>query len=216
MKAEIYPHQYFALKKQVDDLINTYQSVSDFKTVETMQSLVFERIDQIFPEKIAEIEAAKDFILDKTLSKAKAEVYLAGLKELVIPFATPSNKQVEKVFRKVKKLHVPNFASIDMQEHSYIGWNDPGSQRKYLLLYQAEQLTGIYGSFSPNILKNVCTICNHVSNVALFLATTKSGGDGTYTKKGNYICVDSDQCNRQLFETAPLHQFVNKMRENKS
>ncbi|MHC5247197.1 FusB/FusC family EF-G-binding protein [Enterococcus sp. LJL120] len=215
MKTEIYPHQYFALKKQVDDLINVYQSVSDLKTVATMQSLIFERIDQIFPEKFAEIEALKEFILDKTLSKAKAQAYLEDLKAIVIPFETPSNKQVEKVFRKVKKLHVPILDKLDLKEHTYIGWNDPGSQRKYLMLYQDQRLTGIYGSFSPNVLQNVCTICNHVSNVAMFLATTKSGGDGTYTKKGNYICVDSDQCNRQLFELAPLHEFVVKMQESK-
>ncbi|MGX6990431.1 hypothetical protein ACWN8M_02160 [Pseudolactococcus reticulitermitis] len=34
-----------------------------------------------------------------------------------------------------------------------------------------------------------------MTTVSLFLATTKSGGDGTYTKKGNYICLDSDECN---------------------
>lgn len=215
MEAKIYPHQYFALKKQVNDLINTYQSVSDMKTVATMQTLILEKIDAIFPERLAEVEATKQYVLDTTLSKARAEVYFDGLKEIVIPFVEPSPKQVEKVFRKVKKLHVPSLEKLDLTEFSYIGWNDSGSQRKYLMLYQEQKLTGIYGSFSPKVLKNVCSICHQISNVALFLATTKAGGDGTYTKKGNYICVDSQQCNRQLFDLAPLHEFVAKMQAEK-
>ncbi|EQC80588.1 fibronectin-binding protein [Enterococcus sp. HSIEG1] len=42
----------------------------------------------------------------------------------------------------------------------------------------------------------------------MFLSLTKSGGDGTYTKRGNYICRDSEQCNQQMEQRETLDEFV--------
>lgn len=212
MQPTIKPHQYFALKKQVDQLINAYQSVNDRKTIETMQALTVEKIEAIAVEKTAIIEELLVFIMDTSLTKARAERFFDDFKENVIPFKAPSAKQVEKVFRKAKKLKVPNWESMDLRENSYIGWNDPGSQKKFILLYQDDKLTGISGQFSPNHLKNICAICHHTSEVAMFLATTKSGGDGTYTKKGNYICVDSQECNHNLYDLETLDHFIEQVK----
>ncbi|MGX7163169.1 FusB/FusC family EF-G-binding protein [Enterococcus massiliensis] len=212
MQPTIKPNDYFAVQKQVDHLINTYQSVNDPKTVQTMQALTIEKIQQILGETSEIFRKLSPFILDTTLTKARAERFFEEIKEHVIPFAPPSNKQVEKVFRKTKKLKIPDWESMDLRENSYIGWNDPGSQKKFILLYQEDQLTGVSGHLSPNHLKNICSICNHTATVALFLATTKESGDGTYTKKGNYICVDSQACNQQLYDLQALEQFVQRVK----
>ncbi|HCK2872238.1 TPA: hypothetical protein NZC54_003390, partial [Enterococcus faecium] len=53
------------------------------------------------------------------------------------------------------------------------------------------------------------------SNVSLFLSTTKAGSDGTYTKKGNYICHDSDQCNQQLTKLAPFYEFAERVKKER-
>ncbi|MFC0361946.1 FusB/FusC family EF-G-binding protein [Enterococcus canintestini] len=210
MKLE--PYHYFALAKAIDDLINVYQSVNDKQTVNAVQALTTEKINEILPEDSTQKEELLQFILDPHLTKASAERYLNGLKEHVTPFVAPSAKQVEKVFRKTKKLHLPNFDAMDLKEHTYIGWNDPGQQQKFLLYYDEQGLQGLKGNFSSNVLKNVCSICHKTSEVALFLATTKKGGDGTYTKKGNYICVDSEKCNHQLYDKKQLLDFVAKVK----
>lgn len=210
MKLE--PYHYFALAKAIDDLINVYQSVNDKQTVNAVQALTTEKINEILSEDSTQKEELLQFILDPHLTKASAERYLNGLKEHVTPFVVPSAKQVEKVFRKTKKLHLPNFDAMDLKEHTYIGWNDPGQQQKFLLYYDEHGLQGLKGNFSSNVLKNVCSICHKTSEVALFLATTKKGGDGTYTKKGNYICVDSEKCNHQLYDKKQLLDFVAKVK----
>lgn len=205
---KLQPYQYHAIVKYVDDLINAYQSVNDQKTVAALQWLTQEKIGELLAESEFDTTALTAFYLDKTVTKAKAEKFFATQKELVAPFVAPTNKQVEKVFRKVKKLKVPEWSTDDLRELSYLGWNDPGSQRKYLLYRQNGELKGKYGYLSPNSVKNICAICHKTSQVALFLATTKTAGDGTYTKKGNYICVDSHQCNRQLHRMTDFEQFV--------
>ncbi|MFV0558893.1 MAG: FusB/FusC family EF-G-binding protein [Enterococcus sp.] len=211
MSVMITPAQFHSLKKEVDQLINAYQSVNDPKTIMAVQGLTIEKINEI-AETTEFIRELCEFILDKSLTKARAEQYFESFKEHVQPFKIPTSQQIAKVFRKVKKLKVPSWEMFDLREQSFLGWNDAGSQKKYLLCYQEERLVGLSGQLSPNNLKNVCSICNHTSNVALFLATTKTSGDGTYTKKGNYICVDSHTCNQQLLNIEQLHQFVTKIR----
>lgn len=211
MNQKIYPHQYHALHQQINDLINAYQSVNDLQTIQVYQALIFEKIDELFFDRPTEIEQLKSELLDKRLTKARAQRILEPIKELVIPFEKPSAKQVQKAFRKVKKLKAPDFDALDLRDYSYIGFDDAGSQKKYLLYYDRQnKLQGIVGQMSPNTIKNVCSICNRIGNVALFLSTTKATAEGTYTKKGNYICTDSHQCNCQLHELENMHQFMEK------
>lgn len=214
MKPTIYPHQFHALTQQVENLINAYQSVNDLQTIKVYQALIFEKIDELFDEQLPEIEAFKEIILDKSLTKTKAQRYLLPIKECVIAFEKPSTKQVEKAFRKIKKVKQPDWEQLDLRECSFVGFDDAGSQKKYLLYYdQQHQLKGIVGQMSPNVIKNVCSICNHIGNVALFLSTTKATADGTYTKKGNYICTNSQKCNHQLYDLEGLYQFAEKIQK---
>lgn len=83
---------------------------------------------------------------------------------------------------------------------------------KFILAYRENKLIGVHGTLSPTIVKGVCSICQTITNVSMFLATTKSGGDGTYTKKGNYICHDSDTCNQQLTQPEYLEAFMENVK----
>lgn len=212
MNTIIQPYQYFAIKKKTLHLVNAYHSVNDHKTIETLQALTLEAIDQIVQESYPEIEELKQFILNQSLTREKTELYFETIKDYVMPFQQPSAKQVEKVFRKIKKLKQPTWETLDLREHSYIGWNDPGTQKKFILYYREGKLQGLSGQLNPTIIKNVCTICQKVSNVSMFLATTKTNSDGTYTKKGNYICADSEQCNHQLHEMTSFYRFIDQMK----
>lgn len=210
----VYPHQYFSLAKAVDDLINVYQSVNDSSTVAAVKAQTLTKFDEILPEKFPDFPDFLSTILDEKLTKSSAQTYFEShLKPLVLPFKEPSNKAVEKAFRKVKKLQIPNWASLDLRENSYVAWQDSGQGRKFILYYdKTGKLQGTFGEFGTNPIKSLCAICQEMTTVSLFLATTKSGGDGTYTKKGNYICLDSDDCNHHLYDLAPLHDFLNEMR----
>lgn len=218
METTIKTYQYFFIKREIEQLLNVYHSVNDKKTVATVQALATERINEVVendPQVIALLEPFVKQIMDTNLKKEKATELLERLKEHVAPFKQPSKIQVKKIFRKVKKLKHPDWQTLDLKEHTYVGWNDPGTQKKYLLYYADERLQGVHGTLSPTIIKGVCAICHKTSSVSMFLSTTKSGSDGTYTKKGNYICHDSDQCNQQLVKLAPFYEFTDIVKKEK-
>lgn len=218
MEQYIEPYQYFFIKRETEQLLNVYHSVNDPKTVETVQTLAKENIFEILLQEEEAKNAIEPFLnqmMDNRLKKEQADAMLAELKTRVVPFNQPTKVQVEKIFRKVKKLKHPDWQIMDLKEHTYIGWNDPGSQKKYILYYQDDQLKGVHGTLSPTILKGICAICQKTSQVSMFLSTTKSGSDGTYTKKGNYICHDSEQCNRQLVKLASFYEFTEIVKKEK-
>ena len=72
--------------------------------------------------------------MDRRLTRARAEKYLDELKETVLPFKEPSTPQVTKVFRKVKKLKIPEWENMDLRNNTYVGWNDAGLRKIYLSL----------------------------------------------------------------------------------
>lgn len=213
MQPTIEPYEFMFIKNQINQLINAYQSVNDRQTIATFEALVRGKISAHLKTDYPEVEELLENVMQVGMTKAKAALILEDFKEFVIPFKKPSSKQVEKVFRKVKKLKEPAWSHFDLRENTYVGWTDPGSQKKFLLLYQDQRLVGINGSFSPNVKKGICPLCQTEGNVALFMATTKTTGDGAYTKNGNYICVDSQLCNQQMTERSHLDYFVNKLQE---
>lgn len=212
MQPTIQPYEYMFIKKQITNLINAYQAVNDQQTIATFEAVTREKIITYLGHRYPAVDELLASVMQVGMTKARAEVLLTSFRDFVVPFKAPSTKQVEKAFRKIKKLNAPAWSAFDLREQTYLGWNDPGTQKKFILLYQEERLVGISGSFSPNVKKGICPLCQTEGNVALFLATTKAGGDGAYTKKGNYICVDAHQCNCQMTERHHLDEFIHKMR----
>lgn len=200
------PNEYWYCKQQVSELVSAYHSVNDKQTVGTLQTLIQGKTEEFFGRDPL-LAAYWEQFLDTSLTRDKFEKLFEEMKRFVLPMDAPSTKQIDKSFRKVKKMQYPELESTDFRELSYLGWNDSGTNRKYLLRKIDGRFTGVYGSFSTDVQKGHCAICNQISTVAFFLATTKSSGDGTYTKKGNYICTDSAQCNRQLTQLDTLDRF---------
>jgi hypothetical protein len=213
MKPTIEPYQYYFIKNQVKQLLGAYSAVNDPQTIETLEGLTSEKITGLFTPVPECIHDFLTNIFTIQLTKEKAERYLLDLKEQVTPFKQPTVPQLTKVFRKTKKLKIPHWSSLDLRDYTYYGWNDAGSQKKFITLYQAGKLQGVSGHLEPEILKGICSICHKTSAVSLFLSTTKSAGDGTYTKRGNYICHDSERCNHQLHARADLDAFVTLVKE---
>lgn len=200
-------YEYNRIKYLTFDLINVYHSVNDKATVEAVYAQTVAEIEEL--SKAREVGHFLERIADSKTTKEQAERDLLHLKNLVEPFALPSESQIKKIFRKVKKLKVPAQASWDMKELTYFAWNDISSQRKYIVTSAGR---GFYGTTSGSI-KNICAICQKTSQVTQFLATTKRGSDGTYTKNGTYICVDSVNCNRQMQKIEGLEHFLEIIKE---
>ncbi|WP_047998650.1 FusB/FusC family EF-G-binding protein [Lactiplantibacillus herbarum] len=208
MKPTITAYQYSYITQQVNQLISAELAVNDLQIRTVMRANAIARITPLLPPEQPVTTAFLHYLETERLTRAKAPQLLATLIPMVIPFPTLSTKQLSKLFRKVKKLNQPAWSELELHELTYLGWNDSGSQKKYLVAPYHDQLIGIQGDLAPQTVKGLCAICQTIGSVALFMSTTKSSGRGTYTRNGNYICRDSAQCNRQLTDPQSLTDFL--------
>ncbi|MEG2708860.1 MAG: elongation factor G-binding protein, partial [Vagococcus sp.] len=167
----IQPYEFNDVKKQITQLIDIYKTVNDKDTIMTSQAITTNHILPILGEELH--ESIRVAYLDVRLTNQKALPIFERIKEEVIPFKNVSDKQIEKSFKKVKKLKFPQLADYDLKETNYLAWDDIGTQRKYLSFYSEDKLVSVYGVMSNDVIKNVCAICQKIDNVALFMATTK-------------------------------------------
>ncbi|MCL2114208.1 MAG: FusB/FusC family EF-G-binding protein [Streptococcaceae bacterium] len=201
------PYEYNRIKSLTFDLVNIYHSVNDKSTVNAVYAQVASEILALTD--LPEIEKFLSVIESPKLSREQAEKLLLDLKPLIEPFPLMTENQMRKIFKKVKKLKIPATTLWDMREVTYFAWNEVSSGRKYILTADGH---GFYGTMSGS-MKNICAICKKTSIVTQFLAVTKTGADGTYTKNGTYICLDSDKCNQQVQSIQGLQQFLEIIRE---
>lgn len=212
MESKLYPYQYNHIKSLILNLNNVYKTVNDVTTIKTIQADTRQDIINQFEELDEEIENILEIIMNLRLSKKQVENVLKILRNYVTPFKLPTQKQVEKVFKKVKKIKLPSFSEEELLISTFLGWNDNSSNRKYIIYYdENNQLNGFFGELSNQTVKGFCSICNKESDVSLFLRKTKSSGDGQYTKKGDYICHDSTHCNEQITDLTHFYHFINKI-----
>lgn len=213
MEKQLYPYQFNYIKERVAHLINVYNSVNDLNTITSIQEATREQILNTFQKVDSHIQLEVEKLMNYQLSKMQAEKILSTLQGYVLPFEHPSKKQVDKVFRKVKKLKTPLISNEVLLESTFIGWNDVASNRKYIIYYNDfGKLDGFYGDISNQTVKGFCSICNKESRVTLFMRKTRTTSDGQYTKKGDYICFDSTVCNQQISDLSYFYHFLNKIK----
>ncbi|HCD4696560.1 TPA: hypothetical protein NBR42_002643, partial [Staphylococcus aureus] len=129
-KIEVY--KFVKVKQLVYQLIKLYRT-NDMNSHKTQKDFLLNEINDIFKEKDIDISDFITSIDDVKLTKKKAEHLLNELKVYIQDFEIPSSSQLEKIFRKVKKLKRPDINLIDTKEISYLGWNDNSSNRKYIV-----------------------------------------------------------------------------------
>ncbi|QEA57744.1 FusB/FusC family EF-G-binding protein [Weissella sagaensis] len=213
MTLTIQPYQYMKINDIVYNLVHQYQSVNDLRTIGVLQDLAAEEIHDTVPGNDPAITQLISNIMDRRLRHRATETMVKTLQEFVVPFVAPDKKQIQQTFRKTKKLTLPDLTVVDWRDYTFFAWNDIATRRKYILYYEQDQLLGLVGDVSSPVIRGYCSICQHEENVTMFLALNKRHGDGRYTKKGNYICVDSLQCNRNLHERALFDKFVTTIKK---
>lgn len=198
MEQFLKPYQYYFLKEQASILAQTHRTVNAKSTIQAVQAQIFEKVKDMFFE-LNEEEMALVMGIEQISDEQRVfDCYLKSMREFVIPFKQPSDAGVKKAFPKTKKINVPDWEMIDLVDYSFYGWNDPGQQSKFILYYANNKLQGLQGQLSTEIKKGICTICHGESGVALFTVKGKSNKDGQYKTKGNYICYNSETCNKNM------------------
>jgi hypothetical protein len=204
-------HQYNVIKKQADLLQHACRTVSDPKVVEAVRYSSQSKIIEAFP---AATEHQKQ-LLEKisTLNTAgEFQHYLHSLEPYMTEFARVTENQLKKLFPKNKKLKLPDLAAIDYRQVTYLGWIDIATNKLFLVYDLNGQLVGVEGKYTPMNKKSICFLCNRHEEVVLFSAITKSkpanASPDYYKAIGNYMCMNSESCNKNMSEVAVLEKFV--------
>jgi hypothetical protein len=203
--------QFQFIKNQTQHLINGYASVNDRKVLNALKSTVYDKVLNLFSHMDIEQKQLVDQII-QVEDHAKAEDYLSSLKSYVIPFKNVTEQTLKKLFPKTKKLKLPVLNDLDLKELTYLGWNEKGTNKKYIISIQPKGFIGLEGSFTPSSKKGICTLCSGHSQVGLFMSEIKGAIQGTYTRRGNYICQDSMKCNETLTSLEKLDGFIDLLK----
>lgn len=212
MEAFIQSDQFNFIKFQIQHLVYGQSSAKDEGVIRALKGLTAEKVAALFDELTQDQRKVLEPV-SEIQDRIEADQYLIQLKRYVIPFPEVNEKTIGKLFLKVKKLNVPNLSQIDFQELSYLGWNDGGSNKKYMVAIRDEKLVGIQGTFKRSSQKGICAICNQHEEVGMFTAATKGSQQEAYTKRGNYICDDSLACNANLSDLTKLHDFIDLLQK---
>lgn len=211
MEPFIRSDQFNYIKNQIQILINGYTTVNDKGVLNALKTLTDEKIIYLFDDLSKEQRQIFNLIVE-IREKEQAEAFLSQLKQYVIPFKAISEQAIKKLFPKAKKLKVPPLDQLDRSEISYLGWNDTGSNKKYIVAVQNEKIMGLHGSFKNISKKGICAICNSHEELGMFIMETKGSVQGTYIKRGNYICQDSQKCNQNIKSLDKFEAFIKGMK----
>ena len=191
------------IAQQVYKIVNARASSQDKDVLQAVQ-------DMAETELRTRIEAHEEIFRAVTNVKDRidADLLIDSLKAYTIPFKAVSEKGLQKLFKKDKKLKLPKLADIDWRTLSYLSWRDAGTHRQYIVIERDGNFTALRGMTDPqHATKGICAICQQQTDVHLFTATVKRTADH-FTSYSNYICDDTDTCNAKLTGYTQLETFV--------
>ncbi|REK77638.1 FusB/FusC family EF-G-binding protein [Paenibacillus paeoniae] len=203
-------HHYNLIIKQVELLQQACATVSDKRVVESVRYSAQSNILEALPN-ASELHQQLLNQLSGLHTAEQFQHYLQSLEPYRTGFPQVTGKQVAKLFPKVKKMKLPDLAAIDYRNVTYLGWLDVGTGRMFLIYHLDDQFVGLEGRFTPS-RKGVCFLCNRHEELALFTAVTKvkpaNASPDYYKAIGNYLCVDSEACNRNIRDVTVLENYV--------
>lgn len=204
-------HHYNLMNKQIQLLHRTCNTVADPKVVESVRYSVHSKLMELFPDATEEQKQ----MLEKISTLSSWEEFQHSMRSLepyLIEFTPVTEKQIRKLFPKNKKLKVPHLATVDYRYITYLGWTDIATNKMFLVYHLNGQLVGIEGKFSLLNTKSPCFLCNRHEEVALFTAITKlrpaNASSDYYKAIGNYMCADSETCNKNITDVTALETFI--------
>ncbi|MDF2859651.1 MAG: elongation factor G-binding protein [Neobacillus sp.] len=205
-------HQYNEIKKQIGQLQSACNSVSDLKVVEVVRNDTEVKIGGLFSDAT---DRQKQLVgnLEQLQTTADFQRYLQSLEPyLAEEYAHVTDNQLKKLFPKHKKLKIPDLNGITYRFATYLGWTDIAANKLFIVFDLNGKLIGIEGKYTPTNKKGVCFLCNRHAEVALFTAETKWKPVGAspdyYRAIGNYLCVNSEACNKNITNVEALEKFI--------
>jgi hypothetical protein len=207
-------HQYNFIKSQANAVLYTHRTVSDPKVVESVRLGALAKVSVLFPDIADQRKILLESIADLKTSEG-VQQYFQALEPYLIPFPAVTEAQLRKLFPKNKKLKLPDLALFDFRYVSYLGWDDPGTNKKFIVYPRHGQLVGIEGRYTATNKKSFCFVCNRFEELTLYTAVTKkrpaNASPDYYNSVGNYLCMNSRECNGNLTDVTALERFLDSV-----
>lgn len=207
-------HQHNLIKKQIKILRQSSNTAVDPKVMEAVRYNAASKVLEAFGdvadnqkqilEKISGLNTEEEFLQ-----------YLSSLTPYLLEFPRVTDKQIKKLFPKNKKLKIPELSMIDYGSLTYLNWLDIATNKWFMVYPLNGEIVGVEGRFTPTNKKDVCSLCNGVGEVALVTAITKSrpanSSPDYYKAVGNYMCLNSDECNKKIVDVTYLERFIHSV-----
>jgi hypothetical protein len=210
MEPFIRPDQYHFIKKKSQQLINGHATTNDRAVTSAIKAIAHEEVLALFADMTSEQKRMLEQIAE-VKDEGDALFYLSRVKQYIMPFPVLTEQKLKSLFPKEKKLHTPALEKVDWKELSYLGWNEPGARRKYLVLPFDGEWLSLRGQFTLSAKEGICTICKEHGKVGLMTLKQKGKVQDQSITRGNYMCVDSEQCNQHLTSLQALHLFIQRV-----
>lgn len=212
MDSFIKKQQFNFIKKCLFDLNGAFRNCIDANIVDTTKACIQNKIYDYFTDLTEEQRTILD--ISKITDPLHIDGYIKDLDQYVYGMPTITALQINKVFKKEKKLKIPNLNDED-SKIVYLGWIDEAI-RKLLIIYNLDgKFVGMacrLPSTNSNNT-NICTLCNHVgpeSEIAFVSPICKTSNPGldSYKSIGFHVCLDSKACNDRITSTEKLENLL--------
>ena len=210
MDTFIKKQEYNYIKNCLFDLNNAFRNCIDPNIVENTKICTQDKILSFFSNLS---EEQKEILnISKVTDPLDISTYLKDLNQYVYGMPTITGSEINKVFKKEKKLKLPDL-SIQDSKLVYLGWINE-STRKLLITYNMDgKLLGMACRLtsSKRNSTNICTLCNHIgseSEVAFVSPICKPQSQDDYKSLGFYVCLNSLECNERITSTEKLEQLI--------
>lgn len=212
MEAFIRKHEYNFIKRCLQDLNNTFKGCVDANIVETNKAYINEKILNLFTDLSEEKKELLDII--KITDPLHIDKYSADLNEYVYGMPQVTSAQINKLFKKEKKLKLPNL-DTEGSKKVYLGWIDEATRKLFIAYNMNNKLIGITCKITDHGSNNtpICALCNHtghenkVTSVSVLCKTDKTG-ENAYKSLGFNICLDSEKCNERIVSIEKLEAIL--------
>lgn len=192
-------------------MLHALRSVGDPKVVETVRFSAQTKVAELFPdiqdsrrgllESISDLRTADDF-----------QTYMQALEPYRRGFPPITEKQLQKLFPKNKKLKLPDLTQIDLRCISYLSWTDIATNKMFIVYHRDGQFVGVEGRYTTTNKKSYCFACNSFEQLVLFSAISKKRPAHAlpdyYKSVGNYICMSGHECNKNITDVSALEKFI--------
>lgn len=135
---------------------------------------------------------------------------------------TITRDQIKKIFKKIKHLRLDSdYDDVDFEKLKFYSWIDTSGNSKYFIYEFKGKIEGICFDITKMtkapLQLGFCEICKQHrprSGIVLISSKTRKRPKNIdYRVRGNYVCIDSTQCNLDMQDNEGIDRLFGRIIE---